>query len=142
MIVDIDECFIWFNAKFSDIVSIKAHKGIDKINKSTKRRGLIWTARLNQKFHKKCRENHINEKYIIKTKAPIKDNDDRRRQSIPKSAKISSYQKFDYRTCCLFCTETICKRKLESVEILSHEKENHQCISFVESKTFDTNFRE
>jgi len=148
--MNIDNCFICgvkFNAEFTDIVSIKTQKGVDNINKSAKRRGLTWTAILNQKFHKKCRENHINEKYILLTKPPLNSDHEKvqtRRQSIPTSSReFSSIQRFDYRTCCLFCTETICKRGLASVEILSHKKKDVDSISFVKSeKLFDQKLRD
>ena len=111
---------------------LRQQKALKTKNDYAKRRALSWSAVLKQRFHKRRRENHINEKTI--PSLPTTDaNKATTRLSSPAVGGKSYVQKFDYRTFCLFCREKICKRGPESVEILSHKKEDIDSISFVKS---------
>ena len=64
--MDIENCYIGdqiLDSESGNIVCVKPEKGIKNINDYAKRRALSWKV-LKQRFHERCRENHINEKTI------------------------------------------------------------------------------
>ena len=124
--MDIEKCYIGdeiLDCESGNIVCVRTENGIKNVNGHVKRRALSWRAVLKQRLHKRCRENHMNKKTI--PSLPTTDaNKATTRLSSPAATGKFYVQKFDYRTCCLFCTEKICKRCPGSVEILSHKKED------------------
>ena len=114
------------------VIAVKTQKGVDKINVHAKHCGLSWTAKIKEKFHKDCRKNFVN---INKLKTyQTLQGDVENSKATTRSSSSSTSSKFDYRTCCLFCTEQICRRTKNGVEILSKKKADADSVSFVESE--------
>lgn len=121
------------------IIAVKTQNGVDTINTYSRLRGFSWSAVVNQRFHKNCRKNFVN-KSKLKMYQPF-EGDPKNVKAVTRSS-ISSSSKFDYRTCCLFCAEQICRRVDQSVELISKKKEDADSISFVKTKvSFDQTLR-
>lgn len=99
--------------------------------------------KVGDKFHVDCRKSFVNRKRI---KAPGTINPD---VSSVKTRSLSSgatsfTEKFDYRTCCLYCSQKICDRvddkdgreiiKPLNMMKVSTDKNDKDSISFVKSK--------
>ena len=154
--MDINKCYVCdqhFTDESVDVVVIKTDKGVKNINQCATRRGLSWQAVLKQRFHVKCRETHINLKAVAKAEEARTEAANNNDSSGP-TTRLSSPPAprnarpiaggFDYRTCCLLCTERLCQRvDAYSVSILSHRKNVVDDISFVESEVhFDEHLKE
>ena len=120
--MDIKVCYVCdqsFSDESVDVIAIKTAKGLKNINECAKRRGLSWQAGLYQKFHKKCRETHVNPKIVARVETASAASASKNTSTGP-TTRLSSPPPprnvrsaaggFDYRTCCLFCTERICRR--------------------------------
>ena len=129
-----------------DVVIVKTEKGVSTVNASAKKRGLAWKAKAGQRFHKICRQNHIKKDRCLPAASTNDPTSVVTRLSSPPPVSKARPKTFDYRTCCLFCTEQVCARKGATVEILSplsRTKEGVDSIPFVDSEVkFDKSIKE
>ena len=121
-------------------IRIQQDRSVENIKKCAKLRGLEWAnfVKKGDSFHGECRNNFTKKDRI--TPAPVPENN--RPKTRRESAESTKSTKFDYRTCCLFCCETICDRGTDKDRNCVIKPRLHNDVSFVKSKTwFDTSIR-
>ena len=126
------------------IIKVSQEHAVENIRKSAELRGLEWSCLANKgdRFHVDCRKEFTkNDK--IKTVRVLQNSKPKTRNDSNPGTPLSTTGKFDYRTCCLFCTKAVCIKHVDDNGhcIIKSKKHLIGDVSFVRSKTwFDASF--
>ena len=121
------------------IIKISQERAVQNIRECTELRGLEWSclAKKGDCFHVDCRK-EFTKKDRIKPVQVLQNSKPKTRSDSNPGTPLSTTEKFDYRTCVLFCTKAVC---------IKHVDDNRHCIikpnrhligdvSFVKLKTW------
>ena len=126
------------------IIKISQERAFQNISECSEFRGLEWSCLVNKgdRFYVDCRK-EFTKKDRIKPVQVLQNSKPKTCNESNPGTPLSTTEKFDYRTCCLFCTKAV---------YIKHVDDNGHCIIkpkkhllsnlfFVKSKTwFDTSF--
>ena len=127
------------------IIKISQERAIQNIRECAESRGLEWSCLVNEgdRFHVDCRKK-FTKKDRIKSVRVLKNSKPKTRNDSNPDTPLSTTKKFDYRTCCLFCTKAGCIKNVDDNGHCITKPKNHLIghVSFVKSKIwFDASVR-